>query len=448
MASFEDKTVDAPPSVSVKRKSNFISSVGNFSIQYNLSCASVAIQIMDSTDFPQPMWASYTILGLVFAGAVMGMCVMGYFGDVIGRRKAFILTLSFTVLGGFGCAFFPWTTNPNNIYLVIAIFRFMLGVGVGGIYPLSATTASENTTAEDHVADRVGWAFFWQTPGGMAPYAVAILVLLIPGSLATQIQFRTIMGLGAIPAAIILAAAFNHQDSSEFRKVQTASPFREASKYREYWRLLIGTAGTWFLYDIAYYGTVIFTPPIISNIFPGEDNIALCWQSLVAQAIGIPGCIFAIWALKPRGVYWLMLWGFVLMAVLFTAFAITYELSPDGQPILKFVLFCGLQFALNYGPNVATYVLPAVAFPLQIRSTFHGLSSAGAKIGAVIGTFIFQPIEDVWGIAGVAWMQVVLSLVGIVVTMYFVEPDDVREKRMRGENAPLLAKHSHTQFTH
>ncbi len=38
-------------------------------------------------------------MGLVFAGAVTGMMVMGYLADVIGRRKAMIFTLSLTVAG-------------------------------------------------------------------------------------------------------------------------------------------------------------------------------------------------------------------------------------------------------------------------------------------------------------------------------------------------------------
>jgi PHS family inorganic phosphate transporter-like MFS transporter len=44
-----------------------------------------------------------------------------------------------------------------------------------------------------------------------------------------------------------------------------------------------------------------------------------------------------------------------------------------------------LMFALNWGCNVATFVLPAVAFPPGVRATFHGLSAASGKLGAVVG---------------------------------------------------------------
>ena len=37
-----------------------------------------------------------------------------------------------------GCAVCPWG-DEESIYVVISVFRFLVGVGVGGIDPLSAT---------------------------------------------------------------------------------------------------------------------------------------------------------------------------------------------------------------------------------------------------------------------------------------------------------------------
>ena len=57
-------------------------------------------------------------------------------------------------------------------------------------------------------------------------------------------------------------------------------------------------------------------------------------------------------------------------------------------PRLEFGLLCGLIFALNWGVNVSTYVLPTEAFPSEIRSSFFGVSAAMAKFGALLGTTI------------------------------------------------------------
>ena len=69
------------------------------------------------------------------------------------------------------------------------------------------------------------------------------------------------------------------------------------------------------------------------------------------------------------------------------------------------------------GPNVATFVLPAVAFPPEVRSTFHGLSAGSGKVGAVVGTFIYAPLADAFGIAMVMWIQCALCLVGVGVSL-------------------------------
>jgi PHS family inorganic phosphate transporter-like MFS transporter len=426
LVDYSQKMADARKSER-KKKSGFISAMGNFSIQYNLSSISAALPIMTDTLFTEPDWATYVLKGLVFAGSVFGMCVMGYLGDLIGRRKAMLTTLFFTVIGSLGCALFPWGYDDNVIFAVMSACRFILGVGVGGIYPLSAATASEGSSADAthaEVAKDVGWAFFWQTPGAMAPYAVALALLQLGNStVATEVTFRVLMGIGALPAAIVFFSALGYSDSEEFKSGRVRSPLRDALEHRQYWRTLAGTAGTWFLYDIAYYGTNIFTPEIIENIFGKENNTEMCWHSLVAQAIGIPGCIAAILALKPKGGYWLMYWGFLLNALLFGMFAMVYNIDRSGSTGLKFTLYCLLTFALNFGPNVATYVLPAVSFPVQVRTIFHGLSAAGAKLGAVTGSYIFQPVSDGWGIAGVMWMQFALSILGAIVTVFFIQKD-------------------------
>jgi PHS family inorganic phosphate transporter-like MFS transporter len=255
------------------------------------------------------------------------------------------------------------------------------------------------------------------------------------GYLTTEIQFRVIMGLGAIPAAIVFWYSIGYKESIEFKKSHSESPLREAFRHRAYWGLLMGTAGTWFLYDIAFYGINIFTPDIIKSIFGDQSNVATCWQSLVAQSIGIPGCVLAIVALDRKGIYWLMLYGFWLLVALFAFFAAVYNFSPDGCVILKFVIYCLLTFALNFGPNVATYVLPTACFPPELRSLFHGLSAASAKMGAVVGSFAFQPIKDAWGIAVLMWIQAGLCVLGALVTIRFVKKD---RGGVSGESRPLL----------
>lgn len=94
---------------------------------------------------------------------------MGYAGDLFGRNRAMIFTLSLVSLAAFVSAVGPYG-SASNIYIIVIICRFFLGVGAGGVYPLSATKAAEDAgdghgTSVDIIA--ASYAFFWQVPGSM-----------------------------------------------------------------------------------------------------------------------------------------------------------------------------------------------------------------------------------------------------------------------------------------
>lgn len=424
-------------------KSNFLAAMGNFNIQFNFGCLGIAIAIMTSAqdvptdddssgltpDFPEPVWAKYTILGLVFAGAVFGMLVMGYVGDAIGRRAGMITTLSFVVVGAAGSALFAWG-SADDIYGIIAFCRLLLGFGVGGIYPLSAAAAYESTSKGEDDATRVGWGFWWQSIGAIAPYLIAWILLQLPKSdTITSLQFRLLLVCGAVLALIPLVYSIRSPpDAPRPPRTTKADPISVIRAHPEHFKTFLGTGSTWLLYDISYYGSVIFTPSIVANILgKGASLNALCWQSLVVGLMGVFGSAGAIVLLKSKGGRWLSIYGFFLLAACFAALAIAYNISPDGNSAVKFVIFCITSFALSWGPNVSTYVLPTLCFPFNVRTTFHGMSAASGKIGAVIGTFMYAPIAHQYGFAAVMWVQVVLSLLGALASIYLLPPPPLRD---------------------
>lgn len=194
-----------PGSGTVDRGSaKFIGAVSNLAIQYNFSSLSIAVVIMTSCrdtmvtkrnglapDFPEPPWAENALLGSVFAGAAVGMVGVGLIGDRIGRRRGMIFTQALVVGGAIAAALCTWGP-PRSVYAALAAARFVCGFGIGGIYPMSAAMSHEAVPVDDD-ADagdsgartaaqlRVGWAFFWQTPGAMLPYLAALPLLAVRG---------------------------------------------------------------------------------------------------------------------------------------------------------------------------------------------------------------------------------------------------------------------------
>ena len=155
-----------------------------------------------------------TLSSVVFAGAIVGQLFMGIAGDLCGRRKALILTNLFTALGALCSALCSWGST-TTVYTVITVSRFVLGVGVGGKYPLAGTVSSEGEAASESKAKsaiEIALGFFWQTPGTMLPYAIGMAYLAakhltdavdIP-FLDASLGFRLVLGIGALPALAVV----------------------------------------------------------------------------------------------------------------------------------------------------------------------------------------------------------------------------------------------------
>jgi len=113
-------------------------------------------------------------------GAVAGQVVFGFLADKIGRRKGFIITLTLVVIGAIGSAFSP-DTSSLNVFVFLSIWRFILGFGIGGEYPLSATISSESSTNHHQRGTQVAAVFSMQGMGILLAPIVVILLLLIFG---------------------------------------------------------------------------------------------------------------------------------------------------------------------------------------------------------------------------------------------------------------------------
>ena len=309
----------------------------------------------------------------------------------------------------------------------------------------------------------------------MLPYllAVCLTTLTTPGSAwAADAQFRVIVGFGAVVAAIPLVAACyarevvppkeeppppprtSRQPQGTYSEVQSSDAAEEVDDGvadppaslspaaalegsaaaaavprppppAAAWLTLVGTGGTWFLYDVCFYSTSLFTPQIVESIFgDGDGVVTVAWESLLVTALGIPACAAAIWVMGLRGGRWLSIWGFVFIAVAFAGLAAALTAFPERSqaPGAKLALLATLTVALNGGPNVSTYVLPASSFRRAERGFFHGLSAAAGKVGAALGAFIFPPLVIQVGLANVLWMQVGVALLGAAVSVAFLQP--------------------------
>lgn len=424
----------------------FVPGCSNFSIQYNYACASIATAVMLSQrdvagddvvpDFPEPQWAKDLMLGVVFVGSVFGMLTMGYLGDLLGTPRAFVITNGLSVAGALVSALLSWG-GPEHVWGVVMAGRFVLGVGVGGNYPLSAARAAASSSTRAEGVASAARAFFWQGPGSCAPYVLALLLLRLPRTAGvTSLQFRILLGAGALPALVVLVASLRESAAPGGQAPASRherGKLREALRNTRYRKALVGTAGTWFLFDVAFYGTVIFSPSILAHVFGARQSLtSLAGHAVLMSAVGILGTLGGIVALAYLGAKGLNTIGLACAALLFLCFALVFTLQPERHNVL-FVLLCLLFFVLYSGPNVATYVLPVVSFPQDVRSTFAGISAAAAKVGAIVGALVFPVVDEVYGVPTVMFMQALICFAGACLSHFCLE-DSLGDEEVIGKH--------------
>ena len=378
--------------------------------------------------YPQNDLIKESLKGVVFAGAITGQLVMGYVGDWIGRNRALSLTVVLAGFGALSSAVCSWGDRAI-VYAVMAVSRFILGVGVGGVYPLSATKAAEESATNDMQARnlRVSKVFFWQMPGAVFPYIIALLLLVAVPS--AQIQFRILLALGAIPSFFIYRATASEEDSSEFRRDGPRVSAWELLKRPGSMRKILATGGCWFIYDVVYYGTALFSPTIVANIFGDSDDlIAISWQNIIVTSVGIPAVVGGMWFQQVFGTRSLQIWGFVFIAVCFALLASLW-VALDSSPGAVFFLFILLMVSLNWGPNISTFILPAEVYEPKVRATMNGVAAAMGKTGAIVGTYMYQPIYEQHGIPALMWVAAAFSLLGAVISVFTVDEVALNQER-------------------
>jgi PHS family inorganic phosphate transporter-like MFS transporter len=308
-------------------KAIVIAGMGFFTDAYDLFCISTVSKLLGRLYYPDqnidwskaknskpgtlPVSVNNMVIGVALVGTLMGQLVFGYFGDKLGRKRVYGITLVLMA----ACAIasgLSFGSSPRAVIGTLCFFRFWLGFGIGGDYPLSATIMSEYSNKKTRGAF-IAAVFAMQGVGIIFAGLVSMIVsgiflhynhapsfeeaiLRDPNPKnqdprasnqwpAADYMWRIVLMIGAVPAlatfywrmkmpetarytALIEGNA--KQAASDMEKVMDVEIQAEQEKLAKYkaandyplWSAefarrhgmhLIGTATTWFLLDIAFY---------------------------------------------------------------------------------------------------------------------------------------------------------------------------------------------------
>lgn len=453
--------------------------ISNFSTSYNVVNISLVLPILQQLEEKSTSQDAAACASSLLAGMVVGQLLGGALGDsFLGRMGALTLVMLLQITASLVSAFL--STEHGDIYLNLAICRFFLGVGAGGVYPLAAVLSAENgetsSAASGEQVQRVVLTFSTQGLGFVTVPLVAVPALHFTSNL--DVIWRLLLGLGSVPGLIMMIMQWRVRRQAQARGAvvpneepveddETAeldstegspvldpdhgdavlheSDTGEMTRYMGWWGAIqhepglggkiIGTAGTWCLFDILFYGNTLFQPIVVEAAFgvvnsdsPLQLLRKTATDSLILTSIALPGYFVAGLLMGKRTgcvtqtPRYVMLQGFAAMSVLYLTIGSNWSYLRRYPSVL--VTLYGLTFFFaNYGPNTTTFILPSLLYSPECRSTWNGISAASGKMGALLGATLFAPAADKWGDANVMIICSGVAIVALIITWFFVPKD-------------------------
>jgi PHS family inorganic phosphate transporter-like MFS transporter len=415
-------------------------------------------------------------------GCVVGQISFGLLGDAFGRSAVYGKELILIIVATIFTISVPSWFSGHQVLVWIFVCRIILGIGVGGDYPMSATVVSDRA----NVHRRGTMLCFIFANQGWGSFVGAIVTIVSLEAFKSDIRsghpkhidriWRVIIGLSLVPAFAVLyqrltlpesrkftltkesadnlAASEHHKEvdhkekdleSNDSPRVEPAdaheggerhgviaskkASWQEFLHYFKEWphlKVLLGTTLGWFFVDIAFYGINLNQSVVLAQIgYSGKGQdiwgqlYALATGNLIVTALGfLPGYYVTLFTIDIIGRKWLQFGGF-LMASLFLAI-LAGEINHIGKgPLLACFTF--LQFFFNFGANTTTFIVAAESFPTRIRATAHGLSAASGKCGAILSSLVFNQLKASIGTSDVLWIFFATSMAGAVVTLLLDE---------------------------
>ncbi|XP_065864308.1 low affinity inorganic phosphate transporter 8-like [Euphorbia lathyris] len=371
-------------------KAIVIAGMGFFTDAYDLFCISAVTKLLGRLYYYDPTTGkpgklpdniNNAITGVALCGTLVGQLFFGWLGDKLGRKKVYGITLVTMV----GCALasgLSFGSTKESMVASLCFFRFWLGFGIGGDYPLSAVIMSEYANQKTRGAF-IAAVFAMQGMGILFAGAVSTIVskaflhafpapaFSVNPVMSTQPEgdfvWRFVLMFGAVPAALTfywrmkmpetarytaLVEGNQKKAAADMGKVLDRDFFVEEGNiskappstaqyklfssefFSRHGLHLLGTTTTWFLLDIAFYSLNLAQ----KDIYPGSGLLhkastynALEEMYYLARAMAIialvatvPGYWFTVFLIDRIGRYIIQLGGFLLMSICMAILGIQY----------------------------------------------------------------------------------------------------------------------------
>lgn len=434
------ETLDTPQLSRLRRKITLLSGAGTFLDGFDLVIIAVALPVLK--DYFAGM--SATTIALISASAIIGALIGATWGgrltDQYGRKAMYLLDLVCFVVFALAAAF-AW--NP----LSLIVFRFLLGLGIGADYPISATLVAEFSSSKARGAHSGSLGAMWFV-GALAAYVTGILLEPIGHD-----SWRWMFLVGAVLAIIVLIARRTLPESPRWlasvgREGEAQQIMRDLTGHdveipmgriarqpisalfsEKYRRITIFVTGFWTCYAIAYYGITIYTPTILSEFNEtGSRTVAYLGSGIVAL-VGLIGALIGLnladrWGRRP-----LIITSFTGLTVALLILTLT---PKPGLAFLVALFSFAVLFA-NMGGGILNFVYPTELYPTGVRATGMGFATSVSRVGSILGVLVFPGMIAAWGQQVALGFFFAVSLIALIICVAMAP-------ETKGQSLEVLAK--------
>ena len=389
-------------------------------------------------------WTGYLVAGASL-GAAVGALAAGPLTDRFGRKSLLMADAGIYALGAILSAL------TINAAMLIAS-RTLIGLAVGADSAIATAYIAE--FAPKGRRGQLSIIQQWMiTVGILASYLIALLIFAVAPGHAQDVDWRLILGIGAVPAIVAVALRARMPESprwliqqgryadtsdalaklgvdvSEEDVRRTADEIekaevKQAEQRRRLWtpgvKRALAVVSVFFVFQQItginvpfYYG-----PQLLGDLFknPGDTAVHAAMAGLISAAIlgaiNVVATYFGFRWIDKVGRRPLALWGYAGMAVfMLVAAAGVAWLTGTPKVVVVMVGFSIFIASFAMGVGGTGWLLQGEVFPTAVRGR---AAATGAGVNWIANFALISAFPAMQHAIGLPWVMVVLSMLSLL----------------------------------
>lgn len=362
-------------------------------------------------------------IGLV--GMALGAVAAGTLADRVGRKTVFSVTIVLYSLATGLCA-----VAPN--YELLVLFRFLVGLGLGGELPVAATLVTEYVPGRARGRFMVLLESFWAV-GWLLAALIAYFIIPVTG-------WRTAFLIGALPALYTMVIRMHLPESvryllkkgkiEEARKIVSSLEGRchmeprplevtekdvaEETKgsFTSLWtsRFIKRTVMLWLVWFgivFSYYGVFMWLP---SLVFKQGFTVVKTFEYVLVMTLSqLPGYAAAAWLVDRLGRRY-------TLSLFLLGSGIASYFFGHAETVTALLCWGATMSFFNLGAWGVIYTYTPELYPTEIRGLGCGWATGFGRVGGMVAPLLVGALlTDAWDMGHIFYI-----FAGVFVLISFI----------------------------